>query len=263
MGRLFNRAWTWRLIVLLMVAGGSIAVFLYWTKMWEHREIIGVVVTSSIALWQWMMGRSPGFYAFMAKGKALLTNGRVGYSLAAGFDGADITPGKFQEVCDQLYKVGERRETLASADDRLVIRVDGIDLVLKFRWSDGEVDELGHISCEVLEYHGPYDPASSDLQTKILPLVKYIEDTLPGAEREYTLTVQFQGENPFLGVYAKHIRAENLRNFRCEIFEPNSLQGAPSERSITVYKHQMDLCARDIHGLVHLLSKHLALSGGW
>lgn|GEM_PF-7075001 len=262
MTKMSDRVWTWRIGALLLLVSISVVCTVWWEQVWAYKAWLATGVSWLVTGIQWYQGRSVRFYTFLAKGKALLTSSKVGYSLSADYDGTNITPDRFAAVCRLMYGFGERRETLSDKQDYLVLKVDGMDYVLKFRWTELDDQEAGHINLQLLEYHGPYDPTARDLQDKVLPLLRTVEEALCPEQRSYALSLYFRGENPFLGVYSKRIPKADLRNFQCEILEPEALKGAPTRKRVRVSRAQMDFVATDVHGLTSLLSKHLALSGG-
>jgi len=164
---------------------------------------------------------SDRFYLLVNRVRAALLNTATTWELTAEY--AVSAAGRLDEITDSIKKSFPNLQVWQNESLRKVIRTD--KLTLRLRESpetDSVLIGLDSSRAVVIDTGGmtiPYRQVESTLEREIIPLLTKVERTLAASRGKYTLRINYDGNNPFFGMYVRRLPAGALANFKCEIVE--------------------------------------------
>jgi hypothetical protein len=165
---------------------------------------------------------SDRFYLLVNRLRARLLNIATTWELTAEYAVNEF--GVLDEVANSVKEAFPNLQVWQNEPSRKVIKTD--KLTFRLRESadvDADLIGCGGSKCVVINTGGmtiPYRQIEDTLERQLVPLLVEVERTLGSGRGKYTLRINYNGSNPFFGLYVKRLPMGSVVNFRCEIVEP-------------------------------------------
>jgi len=118
--------------------------------------------------------------------------------------------------------------------------------------SDGTVSEI----IETAKVTIPYRQIENTLEREIIPLFNHIEHYNTPEKCKYTLRINYDGKNPFFGLYVRRLPSGVISNFKCDIIE----KIAGESTFITIEAKKVTIISGSTNDLLLVSRKYLLMS---
>jgi hypothetical protein len=212
-----------------------------------------------VAFLKMLYDSSTRIYLSVSKCIAWLTNATTNWEFAVDYSLAYKEPAAIDEAKNVILEMFPEAKLWENGETQKIIHAPGFTVRIKLLldFPQGVLERNTTSLClDFTDMNIPYRSSQKILMKKIAPLLERISDKLKPDWTKYTFRIRFDGTNPFFGLYIKKLPANQIVNFKCELFE---IIG--SEREIvTLGKRETIINTSSLSNLIALSQKYVSLS---
>ncbi|KPK58658.1 MAG: hypothetical protein AMK73_09095 [Planctomycetes bacterium SM23_32] len=208
------------------------------------------VLSLLVNVFQYLKAHSNAFHLRLKRVRNWVTNRTVFWDVHLSFDCGSGKEQRTQALALAFHELGKHFPLQVDRDletDK-VAYVDGVRFQLTLNDQSLEV----HLT----DQRVPYRETLKLLDAKILPLIEFLEERLPGAPSAYGLSVRFGADaNPYKGLFLQRFQDLKVRAFTCSFYDASP----PSGGDVTVYEDSVSIVAGNRDAFRRLSERYLAL----
>lgn len=154
---------------------------------------------------QQTINHSEKAFIYWNKIKSLITNPSCSWNMDVMFKG-DFTINVFEEIEDVLKKHPKKIDKIRTISDRRKIyQLENLNVEIS-------ITDSG-LNFEIQNLKVSYRDSKQVINNDISHLFEHLQNRLQTRETNFNLTVDFQGTNPYYGLYINRLNAEHINQF--------------------------------------------------